>query len=395
MNSGATHFPVLTLNGGSSTVKYAYFAPGESKQRSFSGQIDTSKNNAESAGAVLQKIAAQVDWKTAAVGHRIVHGGPNLLQPCRVTPEVVAELRRLIPVDPDHLPGEIALIDAITQHASSAPQVVCFDTAFHADMPRVAKMLPIPRRYEAAGIRRYGFHGLSYTFLMQELQRLDPAAAVGKVILAHLGSGASLAAVKDDQCRDTTMSFTPTAGLVMAARTGDLDPGVLIHLMRTENLSADQLNDLVNHQSGLLGVSETSGDMRQLQKSAMSDPRAADAVELFCYAARKQIAAMAAALDGVQTLVFSGGIGENSPSVRAAVCHHLGFLGVHLDDRANAAGHPIISRADSGCAVRVIKTDEESIIADQTRRVLYPNGSTQDKLKENNMATDKKSDAHR
>jgi acetate kinase len=249
-----------------------------------------------------------------AVGHRVVHGGPKYYKPQRITAEMVTELKQLSPFDPDHMPEEILLTEAFHRRFPDLPQVACFDTAFHHDLPRVAQMLPIPRRYEAQGVRRYGFHGLSYEFLMEELARLaGPDVARGRVILAHLGNGASLAAVHDGKSIDTSMSFTPTAGVPMSTRTGDLDPGLVWYLARTEKMSAKQFNDMVNFQSGLLGISETSSDMRDLLKHETQDVRAAEAVALFCYQVKKWIGSFAAALGGIETLVFAGGIGENAP----------------------------------------------------------------------------------
>jgi acetate kinase len=238
-------------------------------------------------------------------------------------------------------------------------------------MPRVARLLPIPRRYEAQGVRRYGFHGLSYAFLMGELARLaGTEAAQGRVILAHLGNGASLAAVRDGKSVDTSMSFTPTAGVPMSTRSGDLDPGLVWYLARTEGLDAKRFNEMVNFESGLLGVSETSSDMRDLLDSQASDIRAAEAVALFCYQAKKWIGAFAAALEGVETLVFSGGIGENAPEVRTRICDGLGFLGIELEEQRNLANEGVISAAASRVAVHVIRTDEELMIANTVCRVL-------------------------
>jgi acetate kinase len=247
------------------------------------------------------------------------------------------ELHRIRPYDPDHLPREIELIEAFRQRHPKLPQVACFDTAFHQTMPRVAKLLPIPRRFDAKGIQRYGFHGLSYAYLMEELARLgDPAATKGRVILAHLGNGASLAAVRDGKSMDTSMGFTPTAGLVMSTRSGDLDPGLAPYLARTEQMTTKQFYEMVNHESGLLGVSETSSDMRDLLDHEKQDVRAAEAVALFCYQAKKWIGSFAAALGGLDTLVFAGGIGENAPLVRARICEGLGFLGIELNESRNA-----------------------------------------------------------
>ena len=277
---------------------------------------------------------------------------------------MLAELRRISPNDPDHLPREIELIEAFRQRHPKLPQVACFDTAFHQTMPRVAKLLPIPRRFDAKGIQRYGFHGLSYAYLMEELARLgDPAAKKGRVILAHLGNGASLAAVRDGKSIDTSMGFTPTAGLVMSTRSGDLDPGLAPYLARTEEMTTRQFYKMVNHKSGLLGVSETSSDMRDLLTKQSRDLRAAEAVELFCYQAKKWIGAYAAALGGLDTLVFAGGIGENAPVVRARICERLDFLGVEIDAARNAENAALVSAANARVTVRVIRTDEELMIA--------------------------------
>ena len=295
-------------------------------------------------------------------------------EPELVTQELLDELHRISPFDPDHLPGEIELIEAFRQRHPKLPQVACFDTAFHRTMPRVAKLLPIPRRFDAAGIERYGFHGLSYAYLMEELARVAGAkAAKGRVILAHLGNGASLAAVRDGKSLDTSMGFTPAAGLPMGTRPGDLDPGVAWYMMRSENLTPEQFNHIINHESGLLGVSETSSDMRDLIERQKTDVRAAEAVELFCYQTRKWIGSFAAVLGGVETLVFAGGIGENAAEVRARVCSGLQFLGIELDEARNVANAPVISAAASRVAVRVIRTDEELMIARSVSRLLERN----------------------
>jgi acetate kinase len=288
-----------------------------------------------------------------------------------VTGELLEELHRISPYDPDHLPREIELIEAFRQRHPRLPQVACFDTAFHRTMPRVAKLLPIPRRYDAKGVQRYGFHGLSYAYLMEELARLgDPAATAGRVILAHLGNGASLAAVRDGKSIDTSMGFTPTAGLVMSTRSGDLDPGLAPYLARTERMTTKQIYEMVNHESGLLGVSETSSDMRDLLAQEAHDIRAAEAVALFCYQAKKWIGAFAAALGGIDTLVFAGGIGENAPPVRARICDGLGFLGVELNKARNAESAGMISTEAGRVTVRVIRTDEDLMIARSVRAIL-------------------------
>jgi acetate kinase len=388
---------VLTINAGSSSIKFALFDAGSKPVRRMVGKLERIgqpdatlawRATEDSAWQQQQSIEAPthaaaieplVRWidshvgldSIRAVGHRIVHGGPNYAGPERVTPALIAELRRLSPLDPKHLPSEIDLIEALTRHLAGVPQVACFDTAFHHDLPRCSRLLPVPRRFEAQGVRRYGFHGLSYAFLMGEVARLAGAeAARGRIILAHLGSGASMAAVHEGRPIDTTMAFTPAAGLVMATRTGDLDPGFLVYVMRSEGASADAIDELVNSQSGMLGVSETSPDMRDLLEREVSDPRACDAIVLFCYQAKKWIGALAAALGGVDQLVFSGGIGENSPQARARICAGLNFLGVELDDSRNQRGTDVISVDRARVTVRVIRTDEELVIARAVHSVL-------------------------
>lgn len=297
-----------------------------------------------------------------AVGHRIVHGMAHT-RPERITPVLLAELRRITPYAPEHLPREIAVIEAFTRRHPRLPQIACFDTVFHRTLPRVARLLPIPRRYAGRGVERYGFHGLSYAYLMEELGRLDPSAATGRVILAHLGNGASLAAVRDGKSVDTSMGFTPAAGLVMSTRTGDLDPGIAYYLARTARMTPARFQRMVNNESGLIGVSGTSSDLRDLLAGESRDPRARDAVALFCYQASKWIGAFAAALGGLDTLVFSAGIGEHAPVIRARICASLAFLGIEIDPEPNQANAPVISRRAGRVKVRIIKTDEALMIA--------------------------------
>jgi acetate kinase len=308
------------------------------------------------------------------VGHRVVHGGSKYWEPQRITAALVEELRHLSPFDPEHLPEEIQLTEAFHHRFPALPQIACFDTAFHHDMPRVAQLLPIPRRYEAKGVRRYGFHGLSCAYLMEELARVaGPQAAQGRVILAHLGNGASMTAVRGGKSMDTSMSFTPTAGLPMSTRTGDLDPALGWYLARAEQVTAQQFHHMINHESGLLGVSETSADMRELLKREKEDVRAAEAVALFCYQARKWVCALAGAMEGLDTLVFSAGIGEKAGEVRARICGGLSFLGIELNEGRNAANAAVISTDGARVAVRVICTDEELMIARSVCRILGVN----------------------
>ncbi len=387
---------ILTINGGSSSIKFALFEVGESLRRILEGSIERiglpeaallvkGLNQADNlsrpvrAADHTEAVGALMDWIEArtgndgltAIGHRVVHGGPKYSEPQRITAEMVEELRRLSPFDPEHLPEEILLTEAFHSRFSHLPQVACFDTAFHHDLPRVARVLPIPRRYEAQGVRRYGFHGLSYAFLMEELVRVaGTKAARNRVILAHLGNGASLAAVHEGKPVDTSMGFTPAAGVPMSTRSGDLDPGLFYYLARTEGMDAKNFNQMVNFQSGMLGVSGTSSDMRDLIERETEDMRAAEAVALFCYQVKKWIGAFAAALGGLDALVFAGGIGENAPLVRARICDGLEFLGIELEEMRNSASEAVISAPTSQVAVRVIHTDEERMIAKTVRRVL-------------------------
>ena len=387
---------ILTINGGSSSIKFALFEAGDSLRRILVGGMERiglpeatlrvkGVNPADSFSRSVTApdhtvaVGLLMDWieerngreALTAVGHRVVHGGPKYSEPQRITAEMVEELRQLSPFDPEHLPEEILLTAAFHCRFPGLPQVACFDTAFHHDLPRVARLLPIPRRYEAQGVRRYGFHGLSYAYLLEELARLAGAeAAQGRVILAHLGNGASLAAVRDGKSVDTSMSFSPIAGVPMSTRSGDLDPGLLWFLARTDKMTAKQFNEMVNFQSGLLGISETSSDMRDLLKCETQDTRAAEAIALFCYQIKKWVGAFAAALGGVETLVFAGGIGENAPPVRARICQGLGFLGIELEEKRNVANEGVISTAASRVVVRVIPTDEELMIARSVCRAL-------------------------
>ena len=414
---------IITINGGSSSIKCAVFDGDNLLKRVLSAEVqrigqdrtvliarrkDRDETEEHPIDASTHQHAAEqlIAWllqevsreSIVAIGHRVVHGGVHLVEHQVVTDELVAELKRTQPLDLAHLPREIELIESFRAKFLSIPQVACFDTAFHRDLPRVATLLPIPRRYEQAGVRRFGFHGLSYAFLMEELARIaGERAAMGRIILAHLGSGASMAAVKGGKPIDTTMAFTPTAGLVMGTRPGDLDPGLLVYMMRVEKKSPEEMDEFISKRCGLIGISETSYDMRDLVERRKTDPRAADAIDLFCYQARKFIGAYAAAMGGLDTLVFAGGIGEHSATVRWQICDGLDFLGVHLDESRNTAGDAIISidaregearaepaarrrktaqreprpsQAELRVSVRVMHTDEEIMIARSVCRVL-------------------------
>jgi acetate kinase len=387
---------ILTVNGGSSSIKFALFETGRPLQKVISGGIERiglpdarlrTKGIADGDGVSEQVTASDptaavgvlVDFlekrgtpeRLSAIGHRVVHGGPKYSEPREITTEMIRELRELEPFDPDHMPEEILLIEELQRRFPDLPQVACFDTAFHHAMPRVAQILPIPRRYEAKGVRRYGFHGLSYEYLMGELTRIDgPGTVNGRVILAHLGSGASLAAVRDGKSVDTSMGFTPTAGVPMSTRSGDVDPGLVAYLARAEGMTAELFGRMANFESGLKGISETSADMHDLLDREPHDVRAAEAVAVFCYQIKKAIGAFAAALGGVDALVFAGGIGENSPTIRARICDRLGFLGIEIDPDRNAGKGGLISREGALVKVRVIPTDEEIVIAKAAARLL-------------------------
>jgi len=388
---------VLAINGGSSSIKFALYRMSAPPTREIAGSIDRiglsgtrlTSRGPEGYEGEDREIAASdhryaanilIDWlekreefaSIRAVGHRVVHGMHHV-QPERVTRSLLDELHRIRPYDPDHLPREIELIEAFRQRHPRLPQVACFDTAFHSTMPRVARLIAIPRRFDAKGVQRYGFHGLSYAYLMEELGRVAGAKrARERVILAHLGNGASLAAVKGGKSIDTSMGFTPTAGVPMSTRSGDLDPGLAPYLAQNEKISSKQFYEMVNHESGLLGVSETSSDMRDLLAREAGDVRAAEAVALFCYQVKKWVGAYAAALGGLDTLVFSAGIGENCASVRARICDGLGFLGIKLEKARNARNAPVISARGGRVQVRVIRTDEEIMIVRSVVRILKP-----------------------
>jgi acetate kinase len=394
MNDAASLPRVLTVNAGSSSLKAAVYAIGTTEVLLASAQIDrigrpdshlrlinaagqpTADENPGSVshtGAlqlILERLRPDPDLQPVALAvHRVVHGG-DFTEPQRITPEVVNELGQFAALDPDHAPQTLAAIDTVARMHPDLPQVACFDTAFHLSLPPVARMYPLPSRLREAGVRRYGFHGLSCEYVVSALRSTDPDAADGRLIVAHLGSGASLTAVHHGQSVDTTMGFSPAGGLMMGTRTGDLDPGVLLYAIREQGTTAADLTRLVNAESGLLGVSGTSADMRDLLAREATDPRAAAAVGLFCYLARKSLGALFAVLGGLDTLVFTGGIGEHSPVVRERILKGLDGLGLSLDPERNAADAPIISAKASGIVVRVMATNEDLILARHARRFL-------------------------
>ena len=381
---------ILSLNGGSSSLKLGLYELGTTETRLAAGAVegigtergrcwmrdaagrsldDAPGDFADSRVAVHAVFAVMETLRLPpldAIGHRVVQGGPDRAPPERVDARLVAALRRLVPLAPLHLAAEIEAIEAVAARFPSLPQAVCFDTAFHRRMPELAQRFPLPPALWDRGIRRYGFHGLSYEYVVGTVG----AAELGRAVIAHLGNGASMVAVREGQPLDTTMGFTPSGGFMMGTRSGDLDPGVLLHLLVHEGWDAAALECLVNREAGLLGVSGLTSDMRTLLEQRADDPRAALAVEMFCYQLRKHVGALAAVLGGLDTLVFTGGIGERAAPVRCEVCEGLGHLGVRLDRGRNDAHAAVISASDSACTVRVVPTDEGLMIARHTRAVL-------------------------
>jgi len=391
---------LLTINTGSSSLKAALYTMARDERREVAVQVERigdggahiriadadgktlldERRDLADHDAALKAMFAWLhdqrgDQPFDAVGHRVVHGGLHYREPQRVNAELVAALRELTAIDPDHMPQALDAIRTVGEAYPHLPQVACFDTAFHRHMPPVARRYALPRAYADAGVIRYGFHGLSYEYIMQALGAADRAAADGRVIVAHLGNGASMAAVRGGIGIETTMGFTPTGGLVMGTRSGDLDPSVVLYLLRARGLAPDDASALLNKESGMRGVSGTSGDMRDLLEKESTDPRAAEAVDLFCYQAKKSLGALAGALGGVETLVFTGGIGEHAAPVRERICADLDFLGIRLDPARNAAHAPIISPDGAPVTVRVMPTDEDLMIARHTRHLIAEGGT--------------------
>ena len=379
---------ILCLNGGSSSLKFAVYRISDAgEERVFSGAIEaigaeggrawlragdrvvsdqsgSFPDHTEAVKTMFAALKAQGVTEPVAAGHRIVHGGPKFTAPQRIDDRLKAALRELIPFAPLHLPSQVAMIDAVAAHFPDLPQVACFDTAFHSRMPEVAQRFALPGKLWEQGIKRYGFHGLSYEYVVGKL-----GAELGqRAVIAHLGNGASMVALRDGVSIDTSMGMTPTGGFMMGTRSGDLDPGVLLHLLGA-GYSAEKLEGLLNHEAGLLGVSGQSSEMKALLEKRKTEPAAALAVQMFCYQARKFIGAFAAALGGLDTLVFTGGIGERAATVRAEICSGLQYLGVAVDGEANNRNAEVISATGSRCVVRVVETDEDLMIARHTRSV--------------------------
>ena len=382
---------ILVLNVGSSTLKFGLFPLVEGDDALLHGVLEYSgpttgqlritktggRGESRQLAADRDSAAAQLlhylkgeslFTSIQAVGHRLVHGGAKLREPVRIDADVRALLDEVIPLAPNHLPAELRAIDEVSRAAPSLVQVACFDTAFHGAMPSVARLFGLPRRLSDSGVVRYGFHGLSYEYVTEELRargELPP-----RTVVAHLGNGASIAAVRDGVSVDTSMGMTPSGGLVMSTRSGDLDPGVMLYLLRSCGLSVSDLDDATNRRGGLLGISETSSDVRDLVAASANDSRARDAIDVFCYQVRKFIGAYAAVLGGIDALVFTGGIGEHSAVVRAGICEKLDFLGIRIDPRLNSSNAPIISSDEGEVVIRTVKTREEVMIARRVRESL-------------------------
>jgi acetate kinase len=387
---------VLTINSGSSSLKFSLYRMDGTETRLLSGSLERiglhggqfRVRNAADNTEVDQlrdfadhgeALTALLDWlerkfpgqPVDAVGHRVVHGGPTYSEPHPATPELVKTLKTIVRLAPEHLPHEIKAIEAIQTSFPGLKQVACFDTAFHRQMPEVAQRFPLSRSLWYEGVLRYGFHGLSYEYIMANLRAVAGAeAADGRVIIAHLGNGASMAAVRSGKSIDTTMGLTPAGGLVMGTRSGDIDPGVLLYLLEEKERSPSTVDYLVNQRAGLIGISGSSSDMRDLLAREATDPHAAQAIEIYCYQAKKYLAAMAAAIGGLDTLIFTAGVGANAPLIRQRICQGLDFMGVRLDATRNEADAPVISADESKVTVRAMKTDEELMIARHTYKVI-------------------------
>lgn len=385
---------ILVLNVGSSTLKFGLFPlsegddpflhgvleyagreggqlrlvySGERKEESV--QVSATRESATK--ELLRYLEQSSLFKSVrAVGHRLVHGGSKLRVPVVIDTAVRTLIEELVPLAPDHLPTELGAIDEVARFAPDVAQVACFDTAFHAGMPRVARLFGLPRALLDSGVVRYGFHGLSYEYVIDTLRKRGELPP--RTIVAHLGNGASIAAVRDGVGIDTTMGLTPTGGMVMSTRSGDLDPGILLYLLRSRGFSADDVDDVTKHKGGLLGISDSSSDVRDLLAARAGDPKAEEAIGVFCYQAKKFIGGYAAALGGVDALVFTGGIGERSSEVRAQICEGLGFLEIEIDAASNAENAETISTAGSKVSVRTIEANEEAMIAKHTRQAINP-----------------------
>jgi acetate kinase len=353
---------VLALNSGSSSFKFGLFRVKAEHVEELSATTVANTDTAQAVASVKDFLAKSNVPTPDAVGHRIVHGGTALRQHCLLDVLVVQQLEAAVAFAPLHMPAALSLIRFAQLQFAGLPQVACLDTAFHAGMPDVARVLPIPQELRSVGIQRYGFHGLSCESILHGLGPDLP----DRIVIAHLGNGASVTAIKNGKSIDTSMGLTPTGGAIMGTRSGDLDPGVLLYLMREMKFDAAKLSDLVDRKSGLLAISGISSDMRRLQEAALHNTDAWLAIQMFCYSIGKQIAAMIAALDGIDLLVFTGGIGENDAQVRAGICSHLLWIGICIDEGRNQSATNPVNSGKSRCVVRVIASQEDEQIARHT-----------------------------
>lgn len=369
---------LIAVNAGSSSLKATIYNVSELQNPSEIERISINIASRESAdyNAFIEHVKTKIEGcDVIAIGHRVVHGGPKYTQTVHISEQVKDDLQTLASFDPDHTPFALRLIDLCAKAFPGVKQFACFDTAFFHNMPRLSQILPIPFKYQEEGLRRYGFHGLSYSYLQQAFRDYAGEAAVnGRVIYAHLGSGASLAATDKGQPVDTTMSFTPASGLVMSSRAGDLDPGISWYLYRQYGISPEQFNQLVNTESGLLGVSGLSSDMKVLLDNESSNHQAAEAVDLFCYRVAGAIGSLTTAIGGLDSLIFSGGIGEQSAILRQRICNRLDFLSVSLDDSRNRDHQRLISADNSKVGVHVLPTDEAYSVTIQVIEKLTKHG---------------------
>lgn len=367
---------ILTVNCGSSSLKYGLFSQADPPRHLHTGQVrDIGKAPVKDMEAAVDQLIALLNerfsnFEITAIGHRIVQGGLQHVEPEKVTAQVLHSLGGLISLAPGHLPAELAAIQACTQAFPKAVQILCFDTAFHRHMPFAARHYALPRRLWDQGLVRYGFHGLSYEYIMQQLQLTAPETADGRIIIAHLGNGASMAAVHKGVSIDTTMGLTPAGGLVMSTRPGDLDPAVILYLLKEQGISPDDLGELLNKQAGLKAISGKGSDIQELLEIAPEDNHAEEAIQLFCYQVKKFTGALAAAMGGLDTFIFTGGIGEHAPEIRQRICEGMEFLGMHIDTTHNEQTAAVISARGSAVTIRVIPTSEEIMIAQHTRHWL-------------------------
>ena len=390
---------ILVLNAGSSSLKFSVFSAGDSPNLLLNGQFESMLTSPTfvvrdetgllidqlqwPAGSELTHLTAiehLLAWgkkdrtlgglKLTAAGHRVVHGGRKFVQPVLIDEQVLIELESLVPLAPLHQPHAISAIRAVTRHVPNLSQVACFDTSFHRTQPTIARRFALPRHLSESGIERYGFHGLSYEFIAARLPQIDASAAIGRTIVAHLGNGASLCAMRNGASIATTMGFTPLDGLVMGTRCGLIDPGVLIHLMDQRGWDVRSMEKILTKESGLLGVSGISSDMRTLLEKESTDEHASEAIELFVYRIVREIGSLIAALHGLDAIVFTGGIGEHAVAIRSRVCNELKWLGIELNESCNGRGDLRISSPTSRISAFVIPTNEELMIAEHARHLL-------------------------